>query len=137
MPEVLDWCDDPCNTVGTEYIITPRARGVNLRERWPSMDAVQHMECVKSLAQLACKMTKLRFPAYGSLYLDDAPVQKSSVINLGNGFLLGPRCGQAFGPLVREDEGSNERVQLNCGPHKSVMPRYANYSLTGRRDTVV
>lgn len=95
------------------------------------------MECVKSLAQLACKMTKLRFPAYGSQYLDDAPVQKSSVISLGNGFLLGPHCGQAFGPLVHEDEGSNERVQLNRGPRKSVMPRYANHSLTGRRDNVV
>ncbi|KAB8356564.1 hypothetical protein FH972_024146 [Carpinus fangiana] len=72
--------------------------GVQLQGRWESMNTHQHMLCVKALTQLTREMCQLQFPAYGSIYFNDAPIPEASKIDLGNGFCLGPYCGTPAWP---------------------------------------
>ncbi|RMD44663.1 hypothetical protein DV735_g483, partial [Chaetothyriales sp. CBS 134920] len=90
VPAVLDWSDDPRNPIGTEYIIMEHATGVQLDQQWPSMTAAKQLEAVKALGHFCREMYKLQFPAFGSLYFADPPVEKSSLIPIGDGFFVGP-----------------------------------------------
>lgn len=94
MPKVLAWSDDETNPVGAEYIIMEHAAGVLLHEVWdPEMDALQQLKFIKNTCELIKQMVDLEFPAYGSLYFNDAtflePFQK---FDIGEGYCLGPLC---------------------------------------------
>ncbi|KAH8679545.1 kinase-like domain-containing protein [Tricladium varicosporioides] len=98
VPKVLDWSDDDNNSVGTEYIIMEHAPGVQLHDKWPSMNPHQHMLCVKRVAFIVTEMAKLPFSAYGK------------------GFCIGPHCGMQYWDCnVGEDRFYNERPP-NRGP---------------------
>ncbi|KAF2452260.1 kinase-like domain-containing protein [Lineolata rhizophorae] len=98
IPKVLDWNDDETNTTGTEYIIMEHASGVQLHGKWSSMSTHQHMLCVKSLATLVKEMMTLNFPAFGSIYFADAPIEPAIKIRLAEGFCIGPHCGAPVWP---------------------------------------
>jgi hypothetical protein len=96
VPKVLDWNDDPSNPIGTEYIIMEHVSGVQLHQKWGTMNTLQQMLCVKSAATMLKEMAKLQFPAYGSLYFTDAPISPSLKLDLSNGFCIGPHCGSLY-----------------------------------------
>ncbi|KAK0104962.1 hypothetical protein ONS95_005223 [Cadophora gregata] len=96
IPKVLDWSDDDNNAIGSEYIIMEHAPGVRLHEKWPSVTPHHHMLCVKKLAFMVTEMAKLPFPAYGSLYFADAPIDPKSKIEFAEGFCIGPHCGPQY-----------------------------------------
>ncbi|RMZ79907.1 hypothetical protein DV738_g3067, partial [Chaetothyriales sp. CBS 135597] len=116
VPAVLDWSDDPQNPVGTEYIIMEHAVGVQLHQQWPSMTAAKQLDVVKALGHFAREMYKLQFPAFGSLYFADAPVEKDRLIPIGGGFSVGPHCGTRYWPGQPGDERSYQRRPPNHGP---------------------
>ena len=95
IPKVLDWSDDD-GSLGTEYIIMEAAEGVNLFHMWPQMNTLQHMQFVKRAGLFLAELSNLQFPAYGSLYFDDAPIKPESKIHLSNGFCIGPHCGTKY-----------------------------------------
>lgn len=117
VPEVLDWSDDASH-IGTEYIIMEHALGVQLQEKWASMNTHQHMLCVKKMTFMITEMAKLPFPAYGSLYFADAPIDPNLKINFVDGFCIGPHCGTQYWDCnVGETRFYDERPP-NRGPCK-------------------
>ncbi|KAL8850894.1 MAG: hypothetical protein Q9221_004207 [Calogaya cf. arnoldii] len=44
------------------------ARGVQLHQKWPMMNGVQKLRCIKAIASNIQQIAALDFPAYGSLY---------------------------------------------------------------------
>jgi hypothetical protein len=95
VPKVLDWSDDE-TSISTEYIIMQHAAGVQLHEKWTSMNPHQHMLCVKKVALTMTEMAKLPFPMYGSLYFADAPIDPSLKSDFVEGFCIGPHCGTQY-----------------------------------------
>ncbi|KAJ5576504.1 hypothetical protein N7535_003430 [Penicillium sp. DV-2018c] len=91
IPKILDWNDDPSNPTGTEYIIQEHVLGVQLHQEWHKMNSRQHMLCTKPLSYTMKSMASLDFPAYGSLYFADAPLDSDSKIPFEAGLL--PNCG--------------------------------------------
>ncbi|KAK2765358.1 hypothetical protein FQN54_008204 [Arachnomyces sp. PD_36] len=72
IPAVLDWSDDPTNSIGSPYIIMEHAGGISLQHMWPKMSVSQKLKCIGSVSEAIFKTCQLDFPAYGSLYFADA-----------------------------------------------------------------
>lgn len=121
IPEVLDWSNDPNNAIGTEYIIMRRATGVHLQDRWETMSCLEHLQCVESLARLMKQTVDLRFPAYGSLYFANTHVDSAPLVQFGNGYAIGPHCGQVYWAVAAGSVRNHDRVQPNRGPCMSVV----------------
>ncbi|KAL8691556.1 MAG: hypothetical protein Q9218_003235 [Villophora microphyllina] len=68
------------------------ARGVQLHQRWSSMDGVQKIKCIKAIMTNVKHITNIVFPAYGSIYFAQGPVDSASKLPLHQGFALGPNC---------------------------------------------
>ncbi|XRM39190.1 hypothetical protein ABZX51_002558 [Aspergillus tubingensis] len=96
IPKVLDWSDDPANPIGTEYIVQEHVEGVQLHQMWLHMNSEQHMLCTKALSMAIKQMASLDFPAYGSLYFADAPLEAHLRIPFEQGFCIGPHCSPVF-----------------------------------------
>ena len=97
IPSVLDWSDDPANPVGSAYIIIEHADGVPLDQAWPKMSVPQRVKCVGSLCKQITAMSKIDFPAYGSLYFSDAPfLQDESIQRVDEKYCIGPSCGVIY-----------------------------------------
>ena len=96
IPKVLDWNDDPLNPIGTEYTIQEHVVGVQLHQIWPEMNSEQHMLSTKALSLMMKKMASLDFPAYGSLYFSNAPLDSHLKITLEEGYCIGPHCSPVF-----------------------------------------
>ncbi|KAJ5796781.1 uncharacterized protein N7518_005321 [Penicillium psychrosexuale] len=124
IPKILDWNDDPSNPTGTEYIIQEHVAGVQLHQVWPAMNTEQHMLCTKALSLTLKKMASLDFPAYGSLYFADAPLDSNSKVPFEQGFCIGPHCSPVF---WNRNSGENELYggpSPNCGPWKDLASYY-------------
>ncbi|RMY88948.1 hypothetical protein D0862_10320, partial [Hortaea werneckii] len=96
VPNILDWSDDNSNPVGTEYIFLEHAAGDLLHNRWNEMSSLQHLEVIQSISRMIGQMTKLGFPAFGSIYFQDAPVDAALKIMFEDGFCIGPHCGPVY-----------------------------------------
>ncbi|KAH9208983.1 kinase-like domain-containing protein [Leptodontidium sp. 2 PMI_412] len=116
VPKVLDWSDDDNNPIGTEYIIMEHVPGVQLHDKWPSMSPHQHMLCVKKVAFIVTEMAKLPFPAYGSLYFSDAPIDPKSKFEFAKGFCIGPHCGTQYWDCNAGEARSYDERPPNRGP---------------------
>jgi hypothetical protein len=127
MPNILDWSDNKNNSTGTEYIIMEHVSGVQLHEKWPSMNILQHMQCVNSLAELVIEMANLKFPAYGSLYFANAPIDPTSKIDFIEGFCIGPHCGAPIWPCSPVELCSYDKRMSHLGPCKLTTTYYLLY----------
>ncbi|QKX58871.1 uncharacterized protein TRUGW13939_05999 [Talaromyces rugulosus] len=120
IPKILDWNDNPSNPTGTEYIIQEHVPGVQLHQIWPKMNSEQHMLCTKALSLAMRDMASLKFPAYGSLYFSDGPLESHLKIPFEAGFCVGPHCGPVYwnrGPGELDMYGG---PSSNCGPWKDL-----------------
>ncbi|KAF2499208.1 hypothetical protein BU16DRAFT_603172 [Lophium mytilinum] len=113
VPKVLDWSDDD-SAIGTEYIIMEHAPGVQLHNKWLSMNPHQHMLCVKKVASIVVEMANPPFPAYGSLYLADAPINPKLKIGFTEGFCIGPHCEPRFYEERPPNRGPWNDLQSYC-----------------------
>ncbi|CAK44190.1 uncharacterized protein An02g04650 [Aspergillus niger] len=116
IPKVLDWSDDPANAIGTEYIIQEHVEGVKLHQTWPNMNSAQHMLCTKALSMVIKQMASLDFPAYGSLYFSDAPLEAHLQIPFEQGFCIGPHCSPIFWNRNAGEVELYGGPSPNCGP---------------------
>lgn len=78
------------------------APGVQLHKKWPQMNSLQHMHCVESMVALIKEMSNIRYPAYGSIYFADAPIDSKLKIKLVDGFCVGPSSGSPLWPCSPE-----------------------------------
>jgi hypothetical protein len=116
IPKILDWSDDSSNPIGTEYIFQEHVAGVQLHQMWPKMNSEHHMLCTKMLSLAMRDMAALNFPAYGSLYFSDAPLESHVKIPFERGFCIGPHCSPVF---WNRNPGELELYggpSPNCGP---------------------
>lgn len=120
IPKILDQNDNPSNPTGTEYIIQEHVAGVQLHQEWHKMNPEQHMLYTKTLSLTMKKMAFLDFPAYGSLYFADTPLDSDSKIPFKQGFCIGPHCSPVF---WNRNPGEHELYRgpsPNCGPWKDL-----------------
>lgn len=96
------------------------ASGAQLHEKWNMMNTLQQMLCVKSAATVVKEMAKLQFPAYGSLYFADAPINPSLKLDLSNGFCIGPHCATQYWCLEPGESRYYDRRKPNQGPCKLI-----------------
>jgi hypothetical protein len=131
IPKILDWNDDPSNSIGSEYIIMEHSTGVQLHQRWPTMTGDQQIRCIESIYQKVKEMVSIKFPAYGSLYFDDSPLGSALRYKLKQGFSIGPHCGAMYWDCHVGESRYYHNVTPNHGPCKilAVFPVYRNESL--------
>lgn len=69
VPKILRWCSRANESaVGAEFIITEKAKGVQLSSVWPKMTIQNRFAFLRNLAKLQRKWTQVVFSHYGSLY---------------------------------------------------------------------
>ncbi|OQD61137.1 hypothetical protein PENPOL_c018G10343 [Penicillium polonicum] len=101
VPRVLSWSSDSSNAVGVEYIIMKKASGVQLFRVWEKMPKTERPPLIRGLARLEARLSAIRFPASGGLYLrnktnilDCTPLDKD--IDPTGSFCIGPSCDRAY-----------------------------------------
>ncbi|OOQ88632.1 hypothetical protein PEBR_12954 [Penicillium brasilianum] len=70
--ESFSWSSDAANSVGAEYIIMEKVRGVALSETWEAMNTLEHYKIIDQVVQMEKELSNISFPAYGSLFLLDS-----------------------------------------------------------------
>ncbi|KAF7944453.1 hypothetical protein EAE96_010845 [Botrytis aclada] len=96
VPHILAWSDDASNPIGSEYIIMKHVEGVQLQERWLTISGSQYPACVQSVCMTMKQLAALEFPAYGSIYFENAPFDSTLKIPLSEGFCIGPHCSTTY-----------------------------------------
>ena len=116
IPKILDWSDDPENSVGSEYIIMEHAAGIPLQHKWPYMTGDQKVRCIDAIYKNLKQMVDINFPAYGCLYFSTTPLGSFSRLPLDNDFVLGPHCGTRYWDCG--DRRYYQHASPNQGPCK-------------------
>ncbi|PKY06081.1 hypothetical protein P168DRAFT_296345 [Aspergillus campestris IBT 28561] len=122
IPEILDWSHDSNdinNTVGSEYIIMEHANGVPLHDKWPTMAGDQQVRCINAIYQTMKEMVDLEFPAFGSIYFDDA-LDYAVKQSLGDGICIGPHCGTRYRDCDPAVGRYYHYAKKNPGPWQSI-----------------
>ena len=99
IPALLDWSDDPTNPIGSAYIIMEHVGGVTLQEVWDGLPLDKKVKTIGAICSSIAPISKLNFPAYGSLYfIDMAFIDVDSKQKLENDstFCVGPHCRSTF-----------------------------------------
>lgn len=120
VPEVLDWSDDATNPVGAEYIIMEKAAGTQLFERWDKMAEIEQFKLIQSLAKLEGELTRLRFPACGSLYLRESlpsGIPLDQDIDPSQEFCIGQSCERDW---FQGSDSAETKSSLDSGPCKRI-----------------
>lgn len=66
--------------------------GIQLSGCWDSMSSSEHLQIIKSISDMIGQMTALEFPAFGSIYFQDARIDPASKFSLEDGFYIGRHC---------------------------------------------
>ncbi|THV51389.1 hypothetical protein BGAL_0112g00090 [Botrytis galanthina] len=114
VPHILAWSDDASNPIGSEYIIMRHVTGVPLRERWLTMSGSQYTSCVQSACITMKQLAALEFPAYGSIYFENAPFDSTLKVPLSEGFCIGPHCSTTY--WDRRSSQAENRLTVPAGP---------------------
>ncbi|KAI9746756.1 MAG: hypothetical protein M1818_000471 [Claussenomyces sp. TS43310] len=122
IPKLLAWSDNASSQIGCEYIIMEHVEGVQLHERWPTMNSQQRMLCIKGLGMMARDMVNLSCPAYGSIYFADSPITQNVKISLGDSFCIGPNCGTLYWNSAAGESELYGQKNTNTEPKPSTLP---------------
>lgn len=100
------------NTVGAEYMIMEKCRGIELGRLWDDLSGEQKVDIVRQLATFSLQLAKSRFSYYSSLYYSkDIPEIRGTEVD--STFSVGPTTsGTWFDDRRRE-------VDVHRGPCKS------------------
>ena len=116
IPTILDWSDDSSNAIGSEYIIMEHAVGVQLHQKWPTMSRKQRITCIKAISKNIQQIAAIKFPAYGSLYLADIPIDAACKVPLSQGYCVGPHCGTRYWDCNVGEDRYYTSIKPNRGP---------------------
>lgn len=115
VPKVYVWCSrSQENSVGAEYIIMEKVRGVPLDSVWPSMRLDDRFALIKTIAQYQQAWMKASFSQFGSIYFDEdlvgvrhVPLQNTYSERK---FAIGPSTGREW------FDSGREMVDFDRGP---------------------
>ncbi|KAF2130889.1 kinase-like protein [Dothidotthia symphoricarpi CBS 119687] len=113
VPKVLAYSTHAdTNGVGAEYIIMEKCSGVELGRLWDGMSGTQRIDIVRQLATFSARLSKARFPHYGSLYYarDILEIRGTEVDET---FSVGPTTSRAWFDDRRGD------IDVDRGPWAS------------------
>ncbi|RAL09173.1 aminoglycoside phosphotransferase family protein [Aspergillus homomorphus CBS 101889] len=119
IPTILDWSDDARaadNAIGSEYILMEHAPGDSLQTKWQDMAGDQRVRCIGAIVHHIKDATDLKFPGYGSLYLNNSWVGAERMQPLDATFCLGPHCGTRYSDYKLGDPPSYYGRGQNRGP---------------------
>ncbi|THV72328.1 hypothetical protein D6D27_09613 [Aureobasidium pullulans] len=108
--EIVCWCDDSSNPIGTEYILMRPVPGVQLHGRWETMTSSEHLSCIESISKLMAQVAELEFLAYGNI-----PIPARMKRDFADGFCVGPHCGSTYWNCA-PGEASIYRQMSDKGP---------------------
>ncbi|KAH8716907.1 kinase-like domain-containing protein [Phaeosphaeriaceae sp. PMI808] len=96
VPKVLAYSTHAgTNGIGAEYIIMEKCSGIELGHLWDNMTARQKVDIARQLATFSARMSKARFPYFGSLYYTrDIPDIKGTEVD--NTFGVGPTTSRTW-----------------------------------------
>jgi hypothetical protein len=72
------------------------AEGIELRQLWFEMDSGVQIECIRKITEKIAEMTRLKFSAFGSLYLRDSAVEEEGNVVVDGEFCIGPSCSKTY-----------------------------------------
>jgi hypothetical protein len=124
VPKVFAWDSNPANPVGAEYIVMEKVAGVPLSEKWRCISNLQRYKLIERVVDVEKELARIRFPAYGSLYLRDSLGKDSprcllnSSLDPSESFCIGPLCERSgwAGPRCLDITGR----ELESGPCESM-----------------
>lgn len=116
IPKILDWSDDASNAIGSEYILMEHAAGIQLHQKWPSMAGDQQIRCIDAIYRKVKEMVDIKFPAYGSLYFVDIPLDSASRQPFNQKFCIGPHCGTRYWNYNVGESIYYHNIKPNRGP---------------------
>ncbi|KAF1844393.1 kinase-like protein [Cucurbitaria berberidis CBS 394.84] len=96
VPKVLAYSTQAStNGVGAEYIIMEKCPGIELGRLWDDMSGKQKIDIVRQLATFSARLSKARFPYYGSLYYArDIPDIRGTEVD--DTFSVGPTTSRTW-----------------------------------------
>ncbi|KAL4920790.1 kinase-like domain-containing protein [Aspergillus aurantiobrunneus] len=121
VPKVLAWSSDRNNVVGAEYIVMERVPGVQIFKKWEGMGESNRISFIKGLTQWEHELSKIEFPAYGSLYYksfltDSEMIALDPSIDPAGKFCIGPSCD----PSWLTQLGNQPLPAIHCGPWRTL-----------------
>lgn len=117
VPKVLLWSSVSTNAVGSEYIITEKAKGTVLSECWCSLDRDAKNRIIEQVVDLELLLASRSFAAHGSLfYQKDVPVESVPLTSVDGGTAHELAIGPLVHPALWEDV--RERLPVHKGPCK-------------------
>lgn len=98
--------------------------GIPLHLKWPTMNVNEKVRLVENFYEAIEQVIKLKFPCYGSLYYEHQPLPGVDfTIPLGDGFRIGPHCGNRYWGLSGpEPRYYDPEEDPNHGPCKLPWP---------------
>lgn len=88
---------------------------IHLPQVWQKMSGVQKLDFIWSISQYMQQMAALDFPAYGSLYFADLPIDSASKQSFVQGFCIGPHRGTRYWDCNAGEPRYYHRVEPNRG----------------------
>ncbi|KAK2750680.1 hypothetical protein FQN57_002753 [Myotisia sp. PD_48] len=128
VPALLDWSDDPTNPIGSAYIIMEHCGGVLLQEAWLDIPVEKRIKCVGAISSSILPISKLEFPAYGSLYFSDASfIEADSKHKLDSDpmYCIGLHCR---GSTYWDCNVGEPRSYTFKGPNRGLWPDLFSYA---------
>ncbi|KAF2806520.1 uncharacterized protein BDZ99DRAFT_501336 [Mytilinidion resinicola] len=121
IPKIIDWNDDASTPIGTEYILMEHASGIQLHQRWPTMTSEQQVRCISDIYQKLKEMAAIKFPVYGSLYMEHSlPSSASQHVLEDPRFSIGPHCGAMYWDCEIGESRYYHNTVPNRGPRTSL-----------------
>lgn len=94
------------------------AVGVQLHQKWPTMSGEQQIACIQAISTNIQQIAAIKFPAYGSLYFAEIPIDSTSKVPLAQGFCVGPHCGTRYWDCNIGEARYYISIKPNRGPCK-------------------
>lgn len=82
----------------------------------PGMTSIQKFRCIEDIYQKIKEMMDFEFPAFGSLYFVDSPVDSADRVLLDDKFCIGPHCRSSYWDCDVSDPRYYHEVGSNRGP---------------------
>ncbi|RDW70651.1 uncharacterized protein DSM5745_08162 [Aspergillus mulundensis] len=120
VPRVLDWSCDRFNSVGCEYIIMEKAKGVPLAKSWYRLPSSSKHNFIRQVVEMEAELASVPFPAHGCVYRKhDLPSEYSqNQISFDENNLHEFCIGPVIDPVFWSD--CRSELQLSRGPWRDI-----------------
>lgn len=92
--------------------------GVPLCDKWATMSGKQQLDFIVGILEIVEKMAAMEFPAYGSLYFANAPIESALELPEVQDYVIGPHCGPRYWDCNPGEERYYSLRKPNRGPCK-------------------